>query len=93
MTAVTAISADEFLAGDYPIGSELIDGVVHMNDPTFLHQRICSLLPAVAPSVAIYSTVGLGATIGQATALSFLGLDAPPPSPEWVRCSRPGCRT
>lgn len=46
MTAMTVtttrISADEFLSGDYPIGSELIDGVVHVNDATFLHQRICS---------------------------------------------------
>lgn len=45
MTAMTAtttrISADEFLAGDYPIGSELIDGVVHVNDPGFRHQRLC----------------------------------------------------
>ncbi len=37
----TRISSDEFLAGDYPIGSELIDGVVHINDPGFRHQRLC----------------------------------------------------
>lgn len=39
MTAVTTtrISADEFLSGDYPTGSELIDGVVHMIDATFRH--------------------------------------------------------
>jgi Uma2 family endonuclease len=46
MTAMTVttmrISADKFLSGDYPIGSELIGGVVHMNDPGFRHQRICS---------------------------------------------------
>jgi Uma2 family endonuclease len=46
MTAMTVtttrISAGEFLSGDYPIGSELIDGVVRMNDPGFRHQRICS---------------------------------------------------
>ena len=45
MTAMTVttsqISADEFLAGDYPIGAELIDGVVHMNDPEFRHQKLC----------------------------------------------------
>lgn len=35
------ISAEEFLTHDYPIGSELIDGVVHINDPTFRHNRIC----------------------------------------------------
>lgn len=36
------ITADEFLSQDHPIGSELIDGVVHMMDPTFRHQRLCS---------------------------------------------------
>ncbi len=45
MTAMTVtstrISTDEFLAGDYPTGSELIDGVVHMIDATFRHQRLC----------------------------------------------------
>ena len=45
MTAMTVtttrISADEFLAGDYPIGSELIDGVVHVNDASFPHNRLC----------------------------------------------------
>lgn len=45
MTAMTVmttrISADEFLAGDYPTGSELIDGVVHVIDATFRHQRLC----------------------------------------------------
>lgn len=46
MTAMTVtttrISADEFLAGDYPNDSELIDGVVQVNDPTFRHQLLCS---------------------------------------------------
>ncbi|MBC8092825.1 MAG: Uma2 family endonuclease [Pseudonocardia sp.] len=43
MTVMTTrISADEFLAGDYPTGSELIDGVVHVIDATFRHQRLCS---------------------------------------------------
>jgi Uma2 family endonuclease len=45
MTTVTAVtsslSADEFLSGDYPVGSELIDGVVFVNDPGFRHQRLC----------------------------------------------------
>lgn len=34
------ITADEFLSHDYPIGSELIDGVVHVNDPGFRHQEV-----------------------------------------------------
>jgi len=51
MTAMTVrqdtsrITADEFLSGvpgdPHPIGSELIDGVVHVNDATFRHQQIC----------------------------------------------------
>jgi len=41
-TATALISADEFLAQDHPIGSELIDGVVHVNDPGFRHQILCS---------------------------------------------------
>jgi Uma2 family endonuclease len=41
-TATALISADEFLSQDHPIGSELIDGVVHVNDPGFRHQRLCS---------------------------------------------------
>lgn len=45
MTATTVttsrISTDEFLSGDYPTGSELIDGVVHIDDATFRHQRLC----------------------------------------------------
>lgn len=40
-TATMRLTADEFLAGDHPIGSELIDGVVCVNDPEFRHQRIC----------------------------------------------------
>jgi ABC-type dipeptide/oligopeptide/nickel transport system permease subunit len=43
-----------------------------------------------APALAVYATVGLGATVGEATALSFLGLGAPPPSPEWGAMLAPG---
>ncbi|MDN5861286.1 MAG: Uma2 family endonuclease, partial [Pseudonocardia sp.] len=35
------ISVDEFLTPEYPPGSELVDGVVHVNDATFQHQRLC----------------------------------------------------
>lgn len=48
MTAMTVeaaarrITADEFLSHDYPVGSELIDGVVFPNDPDFRHQRLCA---------------------------------------------------
>ncbi|MBC8092896.1 MAG: Uma2 family endonuclease [Pseudonocardia sp.] len=44
MTVQTAsiprITADEFLSGDYPEGSELIDGVVYEVDPAFDHQEV-----------------------------------------------------
>ena len=43
-TVTALISADEFLSQDYPIGSELIDGVVHMNDPGFRHQRCAAAI-------------------------------------------------
>lgn len=41
MTITTGISVEEFLDGDYPPGSWLVDGEVIMNDPTFRHQEIC----------------------------------------------------
>jgi Uma2 family endonuclease len=47
MTAMTAdvaphrITADEFLAGDFPTGSELVEGAVHVMDPAFDHQEVC----------------------------------------------------
>jgi Uma2 family endonuclease len=50
MTAMTAdvavprITADEFLSGDYPIGSELVDGVVSEVDPAFDHQEVVARL-------------------------------------------------
>lgn len=42
--ATTRITADEFLSHDYPIGSELIDGVVYEMDPAFDHQELVSRL-------------------------------------------------
>lgn len=54
MTAMTVhaarsdrITADTFLSGDYPIGSELIDGVVYVMDPAFLHQEVALRLVEV----------------------------------------------
>lgn len=48
MTVQTAsiprITADEFLSGDYPAGSELVDGVVYEMDPAFDHQELVSRL-------------------------------------------------
>ena len=62
MTAVHAsgdrITADEFLAGPYPPGSELVDGVVHVNDAAFLHQEVVGRIYAALREWAL--TVLLG---------------------------------
>lgn len=41
------------------------------------------LLPTVVGPLIVVSTIGLGQTIVAAASLSFLGLGAQPPSPEW----------
>ena len=41
------------------------------------------ILPNIAGVLIVYSTAGLGSAIWVATGLSFLGLGAQPPSPEW----------
>jgi peptide/nickel transport system permease protein len=41
------------------------------------------VLPNAIKPVLILSTIGIGETIGFGAALSFLGLGAPPPAPEW----------
>jgi Uma2 family endonuclease len=39
MTIMTGVSVEVFLAGDWPVGSELVDGEVVVNDPGFRHQE------------------------------------------------------
>jgi peptide/nickel transport system permease protein len=46
---------------------------------------VLHILPAIAPSIIIRTSIGLGGTILTASALGFLGLGPPPPSPEWGR--------
>jgi Uma2 family endonuclease len=42
-TVVERLTADEYLARDDPRRTELIDGVVVVNQPTILHQHVCVL--------------------------------------------------
>ena len=43
------------------------------------------ILPNIASSIIVRTSIGMGATILTAAALGFLGLGAPPPAPEWGR--------
>jgi Uma2 family endonuclease len=40
VATLTRLSTDDFLAGDWPAGTELVDGEVVMNDPSFRHQEV-----------------------------------------------------
>jgi Uma2 family endonuclease len=42
VTTRTGLSIEEYLAGDWPADTELVDGEVIMNDPSFRHQEICA---------------------------------------------------
>ncbi|MFI5015017.1 MAG: ABC transporter permease [Hyphomicrobiales bacterium] len=46
---------------------------------------VLHVLPSIASSVIVRTTIGMGGTILVAAALGFLGLGAPPPAPEWGR--------
>jgi peptide/nickel transport system permease protein len=46
---------------------------------------VLHILPAIASSLIVRTAIGVGAAILSAATLGFLGLGAPPPSPEWGR--------
>ncbi len=46
---------------------------------------VLHILPAIASSIVVRTSIGMGATILTAATLGFLGLGAPPPTPEWGR--------
>jgi peptide/nickel transport system permease protein len=46
---------------------------------------VLHVLPNIASPIIIRTTLGMGFTILTAAALGFLGLGAPPPTPEWGR--------
>jgi peptide/nickel transport system permease protein len=50
-----------------------------------LRVMLVHLLPAVSSGIMVRTTIGLGFTILTAAALGFLGLGAPPGTPEWGR--------
>ena len=43
------------------------------------------VLPNIASPIIVRTSIGMGFTILTAAALGFLGLGAPPPTPEWGR--------
>jgi peptide/nickel transport system permease protein len=46
---------------------------------------VLHVLPNIASAIIVRTSIGMGATILTAAALGFLGLGAPPPTPEWGR--------
>jgi peptide/nickel transport system permease protein len=46
---------------------------------------VLHILPNIASSIIVRTTIGMGGTILVAASLGFLGLGAPPPTPEWGR--------
>ncbi len=50
-----------------------------------LRVMVLHVLPSIASSIIVRTTIGMGATILAAASLGFLGLGAPPPTPEWGR--------
>ncbi|MBV8911560.1 MAG: ABC transporter permease [Acetobacteraceae bacterium] len=50
-----------------------------------LRVMVLHVLPNIAGSIIVRTTIGMGGTILAAASLGFLGLGAPPPTPEWGR--------
>lgn len=50
-----------------------------------LRVMVMHILPNTASAIIVRTSIGMGATILTAAALGFLGLGAPPPTPEWGR--------
>lgn len=50
-----------------------------------LRVMLLHVIPSIASSIIVRTSIGMGATILAAASLGFLGLGAPPPTPEWGR--------
>ena len=50
-----------------------------------LRVMVLHILPNILSSIIVRTTIGMGGTILTAASLGFLGLGAPPPTPEWGR--------
>jgi peptide/nickel transport system permease protein len=50
-----------------------------------LRVMVLHILPNTASAIIVRTSIGMGVTILTAAALGFLGLGAPPPTPEWGR--------
>ncbi len=50
-----------------------------------LRVMVLHVVPSIASSIIVRTTIGMGGTILAAASLGFLGLGAPPPTPEWGR--------
>ncbi len=50
-----------------------------------LRVMVMHILPNIASAIIVRTSIGMGGTILTAAALGFLGLGAPPPTPEWGR--------
>jgi peptide/nickel transport system permease protein len=46
---------------------------------------VLHVLPNILSPIIVRTSIGMGGTILTAAALGFLGLGAPPPTPEWGR--------
>ena len=61
-----------------------IEAAVALGAPAW-RVMVLHILPSIASSIVVRTSIGVGVTIMAATTLSFLGLGAPPPTPEWGR--------
>lgn len=50
------------------------------------HIILRHILPGTLSSIVVYFTMRIGVSIISAASLSFIGLGAQPPTPEWGQC-------